>query len=76
MTKIVANEMSQKVTNMAMQLLGGYGYVKDYPVERYYRDCRGLGFGGGTPPGFAIGSRGSAFERICRELKVSWGRAI
>jgi len=49
MTKIVANEMSQKVTNMAMQLLGGYGYMKDYPVERYFRDCRGLGFGGGTP---------------------------
>lgn len=49
MSKIVANEISQKVTNMAMQLLGGYGYMKDYPVERYYRDCRGLGFGGGTP---------------------------
>jgi butyryl-CoA dehydrogenase len=49
MTKIVANEMSQKVTNMAMQLLGGYGYMKDYPVERYFRDCRGLAFGGGTP---------------------------
>jgi len=49
MTKILANEISQKVTNMAMQLLGGYGYMKDYPVERYYRDCRGLGFGGGTP---------------------------
>jgi len=49
MTKIVANEMSQKVTNMAVQLLGGYGYMKDYPVERYFRDSRGLSFGGGTP---------------------------
>jgi len=49
MTKTLANEMSQKVTNMAIQLLGGYGYIKDYPVERYFRDCRGLGFGGGTP---------------------------
>ncbi len=49
MAKIVSNEMSQKVTNMAIQLLGGYGYMKDYPVERYYRDCRGLAFGGGTP---------------------------
>jgi alkylation response protein AidB-like acyl-CoA dehydrogenase len=49
MTKTLANEMSQKVTNMAIQLLGGYGYMKDYPVERYFRDCRGLGFGGGTP---------------------------
>jgi alkylation response protein AidB-like acyl-CoA dehydrogenase len=49
MTKIVSNEISQKVCNMAMQLLGAYGYMKDYPVERHYRDCRGLGFGGGTP---------------------------
>lgn len=49
MTKIWANEMSQKVTNTAVQLLGGYGYMKDYPVERFFRDCRGLGFGGGTP---------------------------
>jgi len=49
MTKIIANELSQKITNMAMQILGGYGYMKDYPIERHYRDCRGLGFGGGTP---------------------------
>lgn len=49
MAKIVANEISQKVTNMAIQLLGGYGYMKDYPVERYYRDCRAQTLGGGTP---------------------------
>lgn len=49
MTKIVANENSQKVTNMAIQLLGGYGYMRDYPVERYYRDCRAQALGGGTP---------------------------
>jgi len=49
MTKIVANEMSQKVSNMAMQLLGGYGYMRDFPVERNFRDCRGFAFGGGTP---------------------------
>lgn len=48
-TKIHANEMSDKVTNMAMQLLGGHGYMQDHPVERYFRDCRGLAFGGGTP---------------------------
>ena len=49
MAKIVANEMSQKVSNMAMQLLGGYGYMKEFPVERNFRDCRGFAFGGGTP---------------------------
>jgi acyl-CoA dehydrogenase len=48
-TKTYANEMSQRVTNMGIQILGGYGYMKDYPVERYFRDCRGFGFGGGTP---------------------------
>ena len=48
MAKAYANEMSQKVTNDAMQILGGYGYMKDYEIERYYRDARGLAFGGGT----------------------------
>jgi len=28
------------VTDLAIQIHGGYGYVKDYPVERYYRDAR------------------------------------
>ena len=49
MAKIVANEMSQKVSNTAMQLLGGYGYMTEFPVERNFRDCRGFAFGGGTP---------------------------
>lgn len=46
--KAFANEMAQKVTNDAMQIYGGYGYMKEYEVERYYRDARGLAFGGGT----------------------------
>ena len=28
------------MTDLAIQIHGGYGYVKDYPVERYYRDAR------------------------------------
>ena len=46
--KCFANEMAQKVTNDCMQLHGGYGYMKDYEIERYYRDSRGLSFGGGS----------------------------
>jgi len=40
MAKLFASEMSHRVTHKAIQILGGYGYVKDYPVERYYRDSR------------------------------------
>lgn len=49
MAKLLANEISQKIINDAMQIHGGYGYMRDYEVERLYRDTRGLAFGGGTP---------------------------
>jgi len=48
LAKIYANEMAVKVTNDAMQLFGGYGYLKDYVVERLARDARGLSMAGGT----------------------------
>lgn len=40
MAKLYASEVSTKVTDMAVQIHGGYGYSKAYPVERYYRDAR------------------------------------
>jgi len=40
MAKLFASESSCKVTDMAVQIHGGYGYSKSYPVERYYRDAR------------------------------------
>lgn len=40
MAKLFASEMSHHVTHKAIQVLGGYGYCKDYPVERHYRDAR------------------------------------
>jgi len=40
MAKLYASEASCKVTDMAVQIHGGYGYSKSYPVERYYRDAR------------------------------------
>ena len=40
MAKLFASETASKVADMALQIHGGYGYVKSYPVERYYRDAR------------------------------------
>ena len=40
MAKLYASEMVNRVTAQALQLHGGYGYTKEYPVERYYRDAR------------------------------------
>ncbi len=40
MSKMYATEICQKVTHDAIQIHGGSGYMKDYPVERHYRDAR------------------------------------
>jgi alkylation response protein AidB-like acyl-CoA dehydrogenase len=40
MAKYFASTMSEKATSHALQIHGGYGYTKDYPVERFYRDAR------------------------------------
>jgi butyryl-CoA dehydrogenase len=48
MAKCFANEMVIEVTNTAMQVFGGYGYSKEFPVERMLRDARAWGVAGGT----------------------------
>jgi butyryl-CoA dehydrogenase len=40
MAKLFASEMVNRVTAQAVQMHGGYGYIKEYPVERFYRDAR------------------------------------
>ena len=40
MAKLYASEMAEQVCSAAIQTLGGYGYLKDFPVERIYRDVR------------------------------------
>ena len=40
MTKLLASEAAMAVTTQAIQIFGGYGYVKDYPVERLFRDAK------------------------------------
>ena len=48
MAKVFASEMANKVAYQAIQIHGGYGYIKEYPVERYYRDARVLTLYEGT----------------------------
>ena len=40
MAKLFASEMVNRVTAQALQIHGGYGYTKEYAVERFYRDAR------------------------------------
>jgi butyryl-CoA dehydrogenase len=47
--KCYANEAGKRVTDMAIQLLGGYGYSEEYEVERLHRDSHGWAVAGGTP---------------------------
>jgi len=48
MAKLFASEVAMKTTTDAIQVHGGYGYVKDYDVERYFRDAKILEIGEGT----------------------------
>jgi butyryl-CoA dehydrogenase len=48
MAKLFATEMARKVAVRSLQMLGGYGYMKDYPVERYLRDVIGTTLYEGT----------------------------
>ena len=48
MAKLFASETAMDVTSEAIQIHGGYGYVKDYDVERYFRDAKILEIGEGT----------------------------
>ena len=40
MAKLYSSQMATRVAHSAVQIHGGYGYVKEYPVERLYRDAR------------------------------------
>ena len=46
--KLVASTMAKNVADRAMQVMGGYGYVGEYVVERLWRDAKLLEIGGGT----------------------------
>lgn len=48
MAKYYASETAVKIANDAVQIFGGYGYTKDFPVEKYYRDAKLCTIGEGT----------------------------
>lgn len=48
MAKVFASEMAVKVADEALQIHGGYGFIKDYPVEKFYRDVKLCTIGEGT----------------------------
>lgn len=48
MAKYYASEVSVKVATEAVQIFGGYGFIKDFPVEKYYRDSKLCTIGEGT----------------------------
>jgi alkylation response protein AidB-like acyl-CoA dehydrogenase len=48
MAKLYASEIGVEVADRALQIFGGYGYVKDFPVEKYYRDMKLCTIGEGT----------------------------
>ena len=48
MAKYYASETAVSVANDALQIFGGYGYTKDFPVEKFYRDAKLCTIGEGT----------------------------
>ncbi len=46
--KYFASEVATRVANEAVQVHGGYGFIKDFPVEKFYRDVKLLTIGEGT----------------------------
>jgi cyclohex-1-ene-1-carbonyl-CoA dehydrogenase len=48
MAKLLASDVAMKVTTDTVQIMGGYGYMKDYPAERMMRDAKQLQIQGGT----------------------------
>jgi len=53
--KCYSNEIAKKVTDLALEIFGGYGYSMDYPIERLLRDSRGWAIAAGTPQMQKIG---------------------
>ncbi len=48
MAKLFASEIAEKASSDAVQIFGGYGFIKDYPVEKFYRDVKLCTIGEGT----------------------------
>ena len=68
--KCYANEMVREVTDMAMQVFGGYGYSREFPIERMVRDSRAWGVAGGTLQMLKVTVASMIFGRRFDQRKV------
>lgn len=68
--KCYANEMVREVTDTAMQVFGGYGYSKAFPIERMVRDSRAWGVAGGTLEMLKVTVSSMIFGRRFNQRKV------
>ena len=48
MAKLYASEVAVRATERGVQIFGGYGYIKEYPAEKFYRDVKLCTIGEGT----------------------------
>jgi alkylation response protein AidB-like acyl-CoA dehydrogenase len=48
MAKVFASETASRCASKGMSVLGGYSYMEEYPMERYYRECKLNEIAGGT----------------------------
>ena len=46
--KLFGSQVGMRAVDKAVQVLGGYGFISEFPVERMYRDMKGIEFGAGT----------------------------
>ena len=76
MAKLFASEMCVQVTLDAMRIHGGYGYIKELPLERYYRDAPLMIIGEGTnenPEGHHRQKPSAAIRRLERPMGMTVG---
>ena len=72
MAKLFASEMAVRVADEAVQIHGGYGFIKDYPVEKFYRDVKLCTIGEGT----SEIQRLVIARQLAEKLMTDWARKI
>ncbi len=73
MAKLYASEVAVRASDEAVQTLGGYGYIRDYPAERYYRDAKLTTIGEGTSEIQRHGDRTPVARGVSRPLSSGLG---
>ncbi len=64
MAKLYASEVAVRCANEGVQIHGGYGFIKDYPAEKFYRDVKLCTIGEGHERGPAAGDRAAVAEGL------------